>query len=139
MARSDNSRARNILLNHISHKYKRKNSTRRRLAAFGGAIASAVVVTNATATPAPVRTSILTGQKWLEELISSPVRIREQLGVSRYIFHSLVKELRKHGLKNSKFISADEQLAIFLHFARTGASSRMLQERFQRSGDTISK
>ncbi|KAF8171128.1 hypothetical protein BJ912DRAFT_832054, partial [Pholiota molesta] len=40
---------------------------------------------------------------------------------------------------DGKYVSANEQLAIFLHFARTGASSRMLQERFQRSGETISK
>ncbi|KAF8151550.1 hypothetical protein B0H34DRAFT_623302, partial [Crassisporium funariophilum] len=42
-------------------------------------------------------------------------------------------------LKNSKFVTASKQLSIFLHFARTGSSSRMLQERFQRSGSTISQ
>ncbi|KAJ7083291.1 hypothetical protein B0H15DRAFT_753796, partial [Mycena belliarum] len=39
----------------------------------------------------------------------------------------------------TKWVSADEKLATFLYFARTGASSRMLQERFQRSADTINK
>ncbi|KAF8187944.1 hypothetical protein K438DRAFT_1490367, partial [Mycena galopus ATCC 62051] len=37
----------------------------------------------------------------------------------------------------TKYVSADEKLATFLHFARTGTSNRMLQERFQRSADTI--
>ncbi|KAJ6593744.1 hypothetical protein B0H19DRAFT_887844, partial [Mycena capillaripes] len=39
----------------------------------------------------------------------------------------------------TKFVTADKKLATFLHFARTGCSSRMLQERFQRSADTIHK
>ncbi|KAJ7703619.1 hypothetical protein B0H17DRAFT_888348, partial [Mycena rosella] len=39
----------------------------------------------------------------------------------------------------SKLVSSDEKLATFLHFARTGCSSRMLQERFQRSAETIHK
>ncbi|KAJ7659057.1 hypothetical protein DFH06DRAFT_902339, partial [Mycena polygramma] len=39
----------------------------------------------------------------------------------------------------TKYVSADEKLATFLHFARTGCSTRMLQERFQRSADTINR
>jgi hypothetical protein len=43
----------------------------------------------------------------------------------------------QRSLCNSKYVSANKKLAIFLHFARTGASSRMLQERFQQSGETL--
>ncbi|CAK5270801.1 unnamed protein product [Mycena citricolor] len=43
------------------------------------------------------------------------------------------------GLSNSKYMMGEEKLGIFLYFVRTGATSRMLQERFQRSADTISK
>ena len=53
---------------------------------------------------------------------------------------SQLQELKlQHGLSDSKYVCAEEKLAIFLHFAQTGASSRMLQERFQRSSETISK
>ncbi|KAJ7051092.1 hypothetical protein C8F01DRAFT_1343057, partial [Mycena amicta] len=41
-------------------------------------------------------------------------------------------------LRSTKFVSANEKLATFLHFARVGGTTRVLQERFQRSGDTIS-
>lgn len=56
------------------------------------------------------------------------------------VFKKLSKELLdNHGLTDSKYVTADEQLAIFLYFAHHGASSRVLQEHFQQSGETISK
>ncbi|KAJ6532635.1 hypothetical protein B0H19DRAFT_858648, partial [Mycena capillaripes] len=39
----------------------------------------------------------------------------------------------------TKHVSSEEQLAIFLRIAVTGLGNREQQERFQRSGDTISK
>ena len=104
------------------------------------AIATLVTLSTASTPKTPVRTSILTGQLWLTELYASPVRMYEQLGMAKHVFCKLCSELRMlHGLSDGKFVSAEEKLAIFLYFARTGASSRMLQERFQRSGETISK
>jgi transposase len=41
------------------------------------------------------------------------------------------------GLRSTKYVTADEKLSTFLHFARTGCSTRVLQERFQRSAETI--
>ena len=102
--------------------------------------AAAALISIATSAPkTPVRNSILTGQLWLLELFSSPVRMYEQLGMAKHVFRLLCTELQMlHGLSDSKYVSTEEKLAIFLYFARTGASSRMLQERFQRSGETIS-
>jgi hypothetical protein len=86
----------------------------------------------------PVRTSILTGKLWLAELFTSPVCMYEQLGMAKHVFRKLCVELQlQHSLSYSKYVSAKEKLAIFLYFARTGASSRMLQESFQRSGEYI--
>jgi transposase len=52
----------------------------------------------------------------------------------------LLLELQIHaGLLHSKHICAEEQLAIFLHIAKTGKSVREIQERFQHSPDTISR
>ena len=89
----------------------------------------------------PMHTSLLTGQKWLSELLDGhPTRFREQLGMAKHAFYRLSFELQAYsGLVASKFVSADEKLATFLHFVRTGCSSRMLQERFQRSAETIHK
>ncbi|KAJ7652319.1 hypothetical protein B0H17DRAFT_887275, partial [Mycena rosella] len=39
----------------------------------------------------------------------------------------------------TKYVSADEKVTTFLYFARTGCSTRMCQERFHRSVDTINK
>ncbi|KAF4610218.1 hypothetical protein D9613_010342 [Agrocybe pediades] len=81
----------------------------------------------------PVRTSALTGRQWVLEILDCPVRVMEQLGMARHVFFKLLKQLQQsHGLSDSRYVSAMEKLAIFLHFARTGSSSRMLQERFQR-------
>ena len=108
------------------------------------AVAVATLVTIATSTlKTSVRRSILTGQRWLAELYASPVRMYERLGMAKHVFRKLCAELQlQHGLSDGKYVFAEEKLAIFLHFARTGASSRMLQERFQnfqRSGETMLK
>jgi hypothetical protein len=75
----------------------------------------------------PKRNSILTGQLWLQELLNGHFeRFQEQLGLSRHAFRKLSHELQQdHGLKDSRHITADEQLAIFLYFARHGSTSRL--------------
>ena len=90
--------------------------------------------------PVPMRTSILSGQMWLDELLAGhPERFKEQFGMSKGAFQSLSRELQLHsGLANRRHVTADEQLATFLYIARTGSSTRILQERFQRSPSTIS-
>ncbi|KAF8799768.1 hypothetical protein BYT27DRAFT_7064332, partial [Phlegmacium glaucopus] len=61
-------------------------------------------------------TSILTGQIWLAELFASPVRMYEQLGMAKHVFHKLCLELQlQHGLSDGKYVSAEEKLAIFLY------------------------
>ena len=93
-----------------------------------------------SARPIPMRTSILSGQMWLDELLAGhPERFSEQFGMSKFAFHLLSRKLQLHsGLANQRHITADEQLATFLYIARTGSSTRILQERFQRSPSTIS-
>ena len=90
--------------------------------------------------PIPMRTSILLGQMWLDELLAGhPERFSKQFGMSKFAFHLLSRELQLHsGLANQRHITADEQLATFLYIARTGSSTRILQERFQQSPSTIS-
>jgi hypothetical protein len=62
------------------------------------------------------------------------------MGMHRYVFRQLLRELEaKAGLCPTRYVSSEEQLAIFLRIARTGQGNIEMQERFQRSGDTISK
>jgi hypothetical protein len=123
------------------HRTKKLTKKKKMVACAAALAALVVTVMNNQKSPEPKHTSLLTGQLWLEELLTGhPERFREQLGLAHHVFRKLSQVLQEsHGLRDSRHVSADEQLAIFLHFARTGSSSRMLQERFQRSGDTISK
>jgi hypothetical protein len=60
--------------------------------------------------------------------------------MAQHVFLRLLFELQAFsGLVNTKLVTAEEKLAIFLHFARTGCSSRNLQERFQHSAETVTK
>lgn len=62
------------------------------------------------------------------------------MGMQRHVFRKLVRELQmRTWLTATRWVSAEEQLAIFLRIARTGQANVEMQERFQRSGDTVSK
>ena len=89
----------------------------------------------------PKHTSKLTGQEWVTELLEGhDGQIHDELGMHKHVFQRLLNVLgRLAGLRNTKHVSAEEQLSIFLHFAHQGLSNQALQERFQRSADTVTK
>jgi hypothetical protein len=88
----------------------------------------------------PYHTSALSGIAWVNELLAGhPERVRCELGVHRHVFIILLNVLRESGIDDSKNVTLEEQLAIFLYACVTGLSVRHLGERFQRSNDTISK
>jgi hypothetical protein len=88
----------------------------------------------------PYHTSALSGEAWLLELLCGhPNRICTELGVSLEVFSNLVQELRDIGYQNSRNVSLEEQLAIFLYMCVTGLTIRHVGERFQRSNETISR
>ena len=88
-----------------------------------------------------MNTSTLTGMGWLRELLTGhPVCFYDALGMPKHVFCKLVRELEVHaGLKHSRHICAEEQVAIFLRICKTGCTIRTLRERFQRGPATISK
>ena len=60
--------------------------------------------------------------------------------MNRHVFKQLVQELELTcGLVPTRYVSSEEQVAIFLRIAKSGLGNAEMQERFQRSGDTISK
>ena len=90
--------------------------------------------------PEPYHTSALSGEGWVIELLTGhPEWIWCELGMHAHVFAALISELRALGYSNSKFVSLEEQLAIFLYTAVTGLSTRHVGERFQCSNDTISR
>jgi hypothetical protein len=53
------------------------------------------------------------------------------MGMHKFVFQKLVRELqRKARLCNTKHVSSEEQLTIFLRIAVTGLVNREQQERF---------
>jgi hypothetical protein len=88
----------------------------------------------------PYHTSILSGEGWVQELLHGhPKRIQCELGVTKEVFQHLIHELHAMGFKRSRYVSLEEQVAIFLYTCVTGLTTRHVGERFQRSNGTISK
>ncbi|KAG1864779.1 hypothetical protein DFJ58DRAFT_613403, partial [Suillus subalutaceus] len=64
----------------------------------------------------PQHNSILTGHAWVRELLSGhPRHFHNMMGLSKPVFRQLLHELSAYaGLAHSRYISSEEQLAIFL-------------------------
>jgi hypothetical protein len=76
-----------------------------------------------------LHTSILTGEAWiLELLVGHPDRIYYSLGVRKHVFYELIANMRAMGLTDSRHVTLEEQLAIFLHTSLTGLTIRHLGE-----------
>ena len=89
----------------------------------------------------PCRTSSLQGLRWVQELIEGhPIRIYQNLRMSLPIFNKLKQVLLSSGrIDRTKNMELDEMLAIFLFTVSHSSKNRDAQERFQRSGETISR
>jgi hypothetical protein len=71
----------------------------------------------------PYHTLILSGYAWLQELLHGhPERICTKLGVHKEVFHALIRELQSMGHGDTRYVTLDEQLAIFLYTSVTGLS-----------------
>jgi hypothetical protein len=90
--------------------------------------------------PEPYHTSTLTGRAWVLELLAGhPDHICCELSMHKYVFYSLITQLWAYDHTDSRFISLEEQLAIFLYSCVTGLTIWHVGEWFQRSNDTISR
>lgn len=91
--------------------------------------------------PQPYHTSVLSGACWIEELMAGhPQRIHNELGMDLEVFVAFVDELKSCGMKTSKFgITVEEQAAMFLHTSVTAQSLVHEAERFQHTGETVSR
>ncbi len=111
------------------------------LTTLTGAVVTAYITPHIT--KIPMYTSKLTGDAYIQELLhrdTHPDRIHDTLGVRKHVFRALLRELQEYaGLAPTKYVSVEEQLAIFLRLARTGLGQREARERFQRSPDTVSR
>ena len=90
--------------------------------------------------PELYHTSILSGQMWVDELLDGhPDHICCELGLQKGAFCELLHALCCFGAADLKYVSLEEQLAIFLYMSVTGLTIRHTGECFQCLNDTISK
>ncbi|XP_042960172.1 uncharacterized protein LOC122295163 [Carya illinoinensis] len=89
----------------------------------------------------PCRTSLHIGHKFVMEILNGHHdRCHQQFRMEKYIFHALCKELNeRYNLTGTQNITIEEMVGIFLITLGHGFGNRMAQERFQHSGETISR
>ena len=89
-----------------------------------------------------MRTSAVSGAEYIHDVMycGNLRRIQEILRMKLEVFQFLCIELESStSLSASKFITIEEKVAIFLWTVARSASNRDTQERFQHSGETISR
>ncbi|XP_025682586.1 uncharacterized protein [Arachis hypogaea] len=89
----------------------------------------------------PCMTSTQTGNKWLKEILEgNNSRCCSMFRMEKDVFKRLCYDLKtNYGLCASRRISAAEMLAMFLFVLGGGNSNKSTKERFQHSGETISR
>jgi len=88
----------------------------------------------------PCRTSELKGHSWVQEILQgNPTRCYEMFRMEKHVFNLLCIELVELGLKSSNRMTVEEMVAMFLVVVGHGVGNRMIQERFQHSGETVSR
>uniref|UniRef100_A0A7C8ZPL5 Uncharacterized protein n=1 Tax=Opuntia streptacantha TaxID=393608 RepID=A0A7C8ZPL5_OPUST len=81
------------------------------------------------------------GGNYMTDLLEGPEdACREMLRMDKQVFHKLCGILRERGmLRDTAGVSIEEQLAIFLNIIGHNERNRVIQDRFQHSGETISR
>ncbi|XP_022038521.1 uncharacterized protein LOC110941203 [Helianthus annuus] len=89
----------------------------------------------------PCMTSPQTGLAWMMEVLNgNPIRCVNAFRMHPNVFTKLCRELESnYGLQSSDRMSTCEKVGIFLYTLALGLSNRDVGERFQRSGETISR
>lgn len=89
----------------------------------------------------PIHTSKLSGACRVNEILTGHESLsKRNFRMEAGVFQTLVHKLReKQLLADSRFISVEEKVAIFLYALAKNASNETLQYEFQHSGETISR
>lgn len=89
----------------------------------------------------PCRTSALTGYEYVQELIHGhPDRMFDSFRMELHVFVRLCETMKSAGfLDDSREVCVEEAMGIFILTVCHNTRNRMVAERFQHSGETISK
>ena len=86
------------------------------------------------------KTSEQTSHSWVQEILQGyPIRCYEMFRMEKHIFCQFCTELVEHGLKNTERMGVEGMTAMFLNMVDHGVSNRVIQERFQHSGEIVSR
>ena len=78
-------------------------------------------------------------KEYMQRLIDgSNTLFFERTRMSKPTFHILIEELKNHGMQETRNVTIEEQLFVFLYIVNNGATNRLAQDRFEHSGSTIS-
>ncbi|XP_019055133.1 PREDICTED: putative nuclease HARBI1 [Nelumbo nucifera] len=89
----------------------------------------------------PSRSSSLNRSEFMDEVLNdNDDRCREMFRMDKHVFFKLCDILRRRDLlHDTAGVRIEEQLAIFLNIIGHNERNRVIQERFQHSGETISR
>jgi hypothetical protein len=89
----------------------------------------------------PCRTSSQTGYKWVMEILQgNPNRCKQNFRMEIYVFLYLCKELKEnYHLRGTRKLTVEELVAMSLNTLGHEFGNRIVQEKFQHSGETVSR
>ena len=88
----------------------------------------------------PRRTTEQTGHAWVQEILRGhPIRCYEMFRMEPQVFFKFCTDLFECGLRSTKRMGVEEMVAMFMLMVGHGVGNRMLQERFQHLGETVSR
>ncbi|XP_057481352.1 uncharacterized protein LOC130768336 [Actinidia eriantha] len=92
-------------------------------------------------TKQPRRSESPSGTRFLNDVLTGEDDVcRDMFRMDKHVFHKLSDTLRQKGmLRDTPGVMIEEQLAIFLNIVGHNERNRVIQERFQHSGETISR
>lgn len=87
-----------------------------------------------------IHNSALSGARLIQEWLEGHWRVCfDNLGMMQDVFKVLCGHLRTVGLRDTRNVAVEEQLAIFIWIMRHNVGVRLAGHRFQHSEDTISR
>lgn len=105
-----------------------------------GAVSKVVSYHNNFLVKEPCRDSPHTGVKFMMEILrGNGTRCHEMFRMEKHVFMKLCDRLKGLGLRATRGVMLEEAVGMFLMTLGHGIGNRMIQERFQHSGETVSR
>ncbi|XP_030936489.1 protein ALP1-like [Quercus lobata] len=109
------------------------------LAAYIAGCASVIAYIETYMTKVPMHTNIQTGYEWVKYTLNgNEKKCHNVFRMSSHVFRQLCHTLRtRYGYDGTKRVCLEESVAMALVVLGNGMGNRMMQDRFQHSGETV--